>query len=122
MVVPWGQSRRDIITQHPTARAAPVVIQMRGVGSKARDAASTAPRLRTVNVARRITARVRGQPGHRAGEQSRAPWSGKASGAPSTCNSARLRICESVGMQRLWVGGRCQPRGVLRRSSGGSLS
>lgn len=40
---------------------------------------------------------------------------GRSSGVPSTCNSARLGICESVGMQRFWVGGKCQPRSVLRR-------
>lgn len=84
----------------------------RGVGSKARNAASTALRLRTGNVARRISARVRGPVrAERAIARTRAP----TSGAPSTCNPARLRICESVGMQRFWVGGRCQPRSVLRR-------
>lgn len=115
MVAPRGQSRRDISTQHPPARAA-TGVNLRGVGFKARNAASTALRPRTVNVARRISAHVR-SPARPLRALTCFAWSSQASGAPSTCNSARLGIREFVGMQRFWVGGRCQPRSVLRRSA-----
>jgi hypothetical protein len=116
VVASWGQSRHDISTQHPTARAAPVVNSC--VGSAPKLEMRRQPHLDSG----RGTSRDESPPAcavSAAIEHSRAPWSGPTSGAPSTCNSARLRICESVGMQRFWVGGRCQPRSVLRRSARG---
>lgn len=104
-----GQSGHDFHTQHPSARAGPVVnfawnrLRSSGFGV---NRTST----RHGNVARRIPSAFAAASRVRAIVPVNSP-----AAVPSTCNPARLGIRESVSLQRFWVGGRCQPRSVLRR-------